>query len=257
MKTLKVMGLTLFSTLLVATASFATPSTTFWTPATMDIQSFGVLHVGVDNYFSVQKNGKDSVSSLPVDSGLTIGILPFEKVQMEVGIDALYPQDANNAPIYFNFKIGIPEDAFFKYQPMIGVGAFNIGTKKDKTDYDIGYAVIGKSFGPIRITAGGYYGNSKTLVDSNGNKANKGFMAAADFGFYRVGGEKDGYNKFALALDYASGKNGFGGYGGGAYYFFSKDVSLLVGPTFFNEKNINGKWKVTVQLDANINIFGS
>ena len=28
---------------------FATPSTTYWTPATTDIQPFGILHLGVDN----------------------------------------------------------------------------------------------------------------------------------------------------------------------------------------------------------------
>ena len=35
----------------------ATPSSTFWTPMTPDIQPYGVLHIGVDNYFSKEKTG--------------------------------------------------------------------------------------------------------------------------------------------------------------------------------------------------------
>ena len=35
----------------------ATPSSTFWTPMTPDIQHYGVLHIGVDNYFSKEKTG--------------------------------------------------------------------------------------------------------------------------------------------------------------------------------------------------------
>src|SRR5947199_10295020 len=32
-------------------SAHATPSTTYWTPATSDIQAFNVWHIGVDNYF--------------------------------------------------------------------------------------------------------------------------------------------------------------------------------------------------------------
>ena len=43
-----------------------------------------------------------------------------------------------------------------------------------------------------------------------------------------------------------------GGGGVGLYYFFTKDISLLTGPVWFNEKEINGKWKWTLQLDINV-----
>jgi hypothetical protein len=255
MKTLRIAGLTLTAICAITTASFATPTGTVWTPVSPDFQSFGVLHAGMDNYFSVQKNPQ-APASFPTDIGLTIGVLPFEKVQMEVGIDGLYPQDTNNAPFYFNGKLGLPEGALFALQPMIAVGIYNVGTKKDKTDYNIMYGILAKSFGPLRLTAGGYSGNSKLLLDSDGKKANTGFVAAADFGFYNVGGEKDGYNKFVIGADYMSGKSVLGGYGVALNYYFSKDASILVGPTFFNNKDLNGKWKLTVQFDGNINIFG-
>ena len=41
--------------LLVSTAVHATPSTTYWTPMTMDIQGYKVLHLGIDNYFTTGK----------------------------------------------------------------------------------------------------------------------------------------------------------------------------------------------------------
>ncbi len=242
---------------LTAVNSAATPSTTCWTPNVMDIQSFGVLHVGVDNYFSVLKDGKDPVKSFPTDSGLAIGILPFDKIQMEVGVDAFYPQDANNAPIYFNGKIGSPEDGLFKNAPGIGAGIFNAGTKKDKTNYNIGYGYIGKSIPYIgRVTAGYYYGNDRLLVDTEGQKDNKGYMVSFDRGFFKVKDASGEYDKILFGADYAAGKNAFGGGGGSILYYFTKDVGLLIGAVRFNNKDINGKWKVTLQLDANINIFG-
>jgi len=54
-----------------------------------------------------------------------------------------------------------------------------------------------------------------------------------------------------LAADYASGKNYIGGGGFGMYHYFTKDISLLTGPVWFNDHAINGQWKWTVQLDIN------
>lgn len=252
-----VIAAAIFMTFVSEGDSGATPSTTFWTPAIMDIQSFGVLHLGVDNFFSVLKDGKDPVKDLPTDVQATLGILPFDKVQVEIGIDALYPKDANNAPFYYNGKIGTPEDALFKNAPGLGAGIFNIGTKKDKTDYNIGYGYIGKSIPFLgRVTAGYYSGNDKLLRDGDGKKANRGYMVAFDRGFFKVKDGSGEYDKILVGADYASGKNSFGGGGGGIYYFFNKDVSLMAGYIRFNDEDINGKWKMTVQLDANINIFG-
>jgi len=73
----------------------ATPSTTYWTPMTLDIQSYGVTHIGVDNYFSVGNKTSDEPAinnSFATDIGLTVGVLPFEKLQMEIGVDYLSHQ---------------------------------------------------------------------------------------------------------------------------------------------------------------------
>jgi hypothetical protein len=59
-------------------------------------------------------------------------------------------------------------------------------------------------------------------------------------------------NRVVLAADYESGYNAVGADGGGVYYHFTPDISLLVGPTVFQDTQINGKWKISTQLDINL-----
>jgi len=231
--------------------AFGTPSTTYWTPATTDIQPFGILHIGVDNYFTVFKKAKNGGSSFATDVGLTIGVLPFEKLQMEVGVDLMEPTDY---PISFNAKLGTPEDSLFKGSPAMNIGIFNVGTKKNVTNQNIVFGLVGKTIPVLgRLFVGPYIGNSRALVDKHGDKENVGFMIGFDHGFFPAkDNEGNEYKKIVLAADYASGKNSIGGGGVGLYYYFTKDISLLTGPVWFNEKAINGKWKWTVQLDINV-----
>ena len=42
-----------------ADLAHATPSTTYFTPATSDIQAFKVWHIGVDNYFRLYRGGSE------------------------------------------------------------------------------------------------------------------------------------------------------------------------------------------------------
>ena len=251
MKGLRVLVVTLVSLFLLSGVAHATPSTTYWTPMTPDIQSYGVLHIGVDNYFTLFRKASNGGGSFPTDFGLTMGVLPFEKLQMEVGVDLL---ESSNYPLYFNAKIGAPEDVLFKGSPTLQLGIFNVGTKNNVTNQNVVFVVIGKTIPGIgRISAGPYIGNKKVLIDKNGDKENTGVMIAFDRGFMQVK-DKEGneYNKLVFAADYASGKNAIGGGGAGLYYYFTKNISLLTGPVWFNEKAINGKWKWTIQLDINL-----
>ena len=239
---------------LVAGAANATPSTTYWTPMTMDIQPYKVLHIGVDDYFTVFKKASAGGGSFPTDAGLTIGVLPFERFQMEVGADLL---GASDDPLYFNAKAGTPENALCAGAPALQAGVFNAGTKRHVTDQNVLYGVVAKTIPLLgRLSAGPYAGNRKTLVDKDGDPADRGFMAAFDRGF--IPG-KDGagneYKRLVVAADYASGRNAIGGGGFGIYYFLTKDISLLTGPVWFNEKAINGEWKWTIQLDINAASF--
>ncbi len=260
MRTFKILAISLLALIVINGVAHATPSTTYWTPMTMDIQPYGVLHIGVDNYFTVLGTDGGSVRSFSPDVGLTTGVLPFEKLQMEVGIDYLGGADY---PWFFNAKIGSPEDVWFKGQPALEFAIFNVGTKtsgSSRTDQDVAYMVIGKTINPIgRFSIGPYIGNHAALISSDGDYNNTGVMVAFDHGFIPVK-DKDGnvdYNKLVFAADYASGKNAIGGGGFGLYYYFTKDISLLTGPVWFNDQGINGKWKWTVQLDINLpKLFG-
>lgn len=223
----------------------ATPSTTYWTPCVMDIQSFGVWHIGIDNYTAIGYGnvlaGRGGGSFL-TDFGVTVGILPFEKINMEIGVDLLEPSDY---PIYFNAKIGTPEDSIFKGSPALHIGIFNAGLRVDVTDYNIVYLGTGKTlpFSLGRLHAGYYFGNARLLKDGAGNIENQGYLLGYDKYIYK--------DKVMLAADYASGKNAIGGGGMGLYYFFTKNISLLVGPVWFNDEVVNGKMKWTSQLDIN------
>ncbi|HEY5505591.1 MAG TPA: hypothetical protein VIK28_10580, partial [Sedimentisphaerales bacterium] len=59
------------------------------------------------------------------------------------------------------------------------------------------------------------------------------------------------FNRFVLAGDWATGKNALGGGGAGIYTYFTQDISLLVGPVWFNDKTLNGDMLWTIQLDIN------
>ena len=272
-----------FLSLLVEGTVLATPSTTYWTTATSDVQPFNVWHIGVDNYFRLYQTQQDiekgQGAALPTDVGLTVGVLPFEKLNMEVGIDYLGPATfahptlrSMGSSVLFNAKLGTPEGAFLgSWFPAFNVGIFNVGTKSQVTSMNIVDFLVGKTLGPFgRIHGGGYYGNpGSVLMNKNGcvpgatrslpcsagqaaDHQNTGGMVGYDYGFWKVK-DKEGneYNKWVLAADYASGKNYIGGGGFGMYHYFTKDISLLTGPVWFNDHAINGQWKWTVQLDIN------
>src|ERR1039457_4109396 len=107
MKNINHMAIIAVTTGLLAGMAQATPSTTYWTPDTTDIQGYNVLHLGIDNYFTVLRKQSNGAGAFPTDLQAEYGILPFDKLQAEVGIDYLEPSDY---PFMFNAKIGTPED---------------------------------------------------------------------------------------------------------------------------------------------------
>ena len=121
----------------------ATASSTLWTNMTPDIQSFGVIHLGVDNYTTVGRKLTRGGGDFPTDFGLTVGVLLLEKLQMEIGVDVLEPSDD---PLSANFKLGAPEGALSARSPALYAGMFGVGTRRGSTDYDVAYLAIGKTF---------------------------------------------------------------------------------------------------------------
>lgn len=260
-KILLVMMIGLFVITFGATIANATPSTTYWTPATSDVQPYRVWHIGIDNYFTIAR--KTNKGDLATDVGLTVGVLPYEKLQLEIGIDWFEP---TTDPLFFNAKLGTPEGALFNGSPALNIGIFNVGTdSKDstedgdgRTDYNILHVMVGKTLPSNlgRIHVGAYSGNKKTLVDENGEKENTGFMIGYDKGFMPAKDDKGEYNKWVFAADWATGDNAIGGGGFGIYHYFTRNISLLTGPVWFNEPivaigNAEIDWVWTTQLDIN------
>lgn len=230
----------------------ATPSTTYWTVCTTDIQAEGVLHPGVDNYFTVF-NRRGHGQTLPPDVGLTYGVFSWRDLSAEAGIDYLGGADD---PIFFNAKIGVDEDKLFTHAPAVNVGIFDIGTRtrgQNRTNFNIVDIIFGKSL-PKSI------GGTIYIAGFSGSRAmgknRQGFMVAFQRGFFPAKDcEGKEYHRMVLAADYASGKNVIGGGGVGVYYYFTPDISLLTGPVWFNDAHFNGRWKWTIQLDINVPII--
>lgn len=236
-----------------AQAAQATPSTVWWTPATTYVQPYGVPHITYDTYFG-------ELGYYPVDTGIQIGILPFEKLQAEVGFDLNYTVPGyTKGGFLLNAKLGLPEGAFGEWFPGISAGIYGVGLQTDKNkpgqnNYDILHAEIGKTLGSFgSLVVGGYTGNKKLLLDETGAKANTGFMAAyvsPDVPLGRVGLDK--INFFA---DLQTGKSAFGGWGPGIGLYFTPAIDILTGPVFFlNDKVQPGGSKMmwSVQLDVDI-----
>ena len=207
--------LSLVSLVWMAPEAAATPSTYIWIPS-VDIQPFWVLHLTADNYY------RNHVK-IPTDIGLTIGVLPFEKIQAEIGIDWLTPA---NDPTYFNFKLGVPEGAFHKWQPALVVGGFNFGTQYHKdevrTDYNIGYGLVAKTLPFLgRFSAGYYGGNSDLLRDPAGRRASHGVLAAWDRTLSEIS------DKLWMAVDYQGGLNDLAAVNFGMSYKFAPNVSVI------------------------------
>jgi len=239
---------------LIPAMAAATPSSTAWTPMAPDIQSYGVGHWGVDNYFTVFRKGEDGGGSFPTDAGFTLGVLPGDKLKLEVGVDLV---EASDYPAYFNAKLGYTEGGLFDGAPALQLGIANVGTKSGVTNQNLVYLVVGKTiphFG--RLSVAPYRGNPEVLVDPKGEKESTGVMVAFDRGFHPVQGSEGAFNRFVLAADFASGNNALGGGALVLNCYFTPNVSLLAGPVWFNEEAINGKMKWTIQLDINRLWFG-
>jgi hypothetical protein len=253
-KTMKVLALALSIIAATSGVALATPSTQIWIPST-DIQPYKTLHLNFDTYIRVSKHA--GVNTNVIDVGPTIGILPFEKIQAEIGLDYIDSGTSSGAdthPFYLNAKLGTPEDSLFKYSPAIAVGIYNVGTKFsnanadtfDATKQDIVYGLMAKTLPVIgRITAGGYHGSGTVLVDQNGHSANDGVMLSWDRTMSEIS------DKLWAAVDYMSGESMMGALNFGVSWAFSKNVSVILGYDIYNNAYTGGKNTVTTQVDIN------
>lgn len=231
-----------------AETASATPSTTFWTPSTPYTQPFLVPHLTYDTYFG-------ETGAYGIDTGLTVGVLPFETVNAEIGFDLLYPGYTQSA-LSLNGKVTLVEGKLAPWQPAVSVGISNIGFKS-LTNLNLLHAHVGKTFPVIgELGVGVYTGlNDKILVDADGKKENTGFFLHWMGPELAVG--LPGLKKIVPAADFQSGKNALGAVGGGLYFYFTDAIDLLVGPVFFLEPKLQpgqSDWLFTAQIDVDFDL---
>ena len=236
----------------ITSSLFATPSTQIWSPST-DVQPYKVWHLGLDSY--TRTTSKGAVTNNVYDAGLTVGVLPYEKVQLETGIDYLETGTnsvADHSPIYFNAKLGTPEGSLASGSPAFAVGGYNFGTKTGVTTQNIAYGLLAKTLPKTsslpslgRISLGYYRGSKRVLVDENGHPAEDGMILTWDRTMPEIS------DKLWLAVDYASGRSANGALNFGFAWSFAKNTSVIFAYDIYNNKKTGGKDTVTVQLDIN------
>ncbi len=264
-KITKIFSLAMMLVVTAAGAALATPSTQIWIPST-DIQAFKTVHLGIDNYFraSSRHASGGTRDANVLDIGLTAGLLPFDKVQLEAGFDylvaAVEPND--NHPFSGNFKIGTPEDSLFKFSPALAFGMYNIGPVNPAiaagvtSGQNIIYGLVAKTLpamGPVpslgRFSAGYYRGSRHALVappTTSSKPQNEGVLLSWDRTMTEIS------DKLWLAVDYQGGNNVDGAVNFGVSWAFSKNVSLIFAYDIYKEKSLAGANTFTTQLDINI-----
>src|SRR5262249_32291857 len=122
-------GLITLAVLLAPLAAFATPSTTYWAPSVATCQGYKLPHITYDTYYRRE-------AAYPIDTGLTMGVLPGDKVQAEIGYDTLFPGE-HPTQFFLNGKICFPENSIRKGIPALSVGVYDVGFKEDATNFDV------------------------------------------------------------------------------------------------------------------------
>jgi hypothetical protein len=217
-----------------------------------------VPHVTYDTYYGKGTPPPGAgAPAYPIDTGLTMGVLPWDKVQAEVGYDVLL---ASSDPVFFFFfflngKICTPESALFKGSPTISFGKYNLGFKENVTDYNTIHLMFQKSLPFGGYIAGGiYHGLSDVLfTNSDGDIEKTGAMVGWVSPDIKIG--LRGLSKLVVAADLQTGKNVLGGGGFGVSIYFNDYVSLLVGPVFYTDSKLQpggAKHLWTTQLDIDI-----
>ncbi|RJP27922.1 MAG: hypothetical protein C4533_05430 [Candidatus Omnitrophota bacterium] len=254
------------SGLCIVNFAFATPSTHIWSPST-DIQPYKKIHITADTYTPTTGKGTnadnyDQHTYVQQVYGLTFSLLsdkqddnalgriwqPLGKVMAETGFDYKkgFGSFYDSTPWYFHFKFGIPEGAYFKDMPAFAIGGYDLGTKTNRTNYNIWYFKGAKSFnlGGLdlgRFSAGYFNGNKKLLLDKNGKRDNDGIMLAWERTMHEIS------DKLWLCVDYQGTQSSYGALNFGFAWKFSNNVSAIIGYDIYN--NHNSTDTVTFQLD--------
>ncbi|MBI4972381.1 MAG: hypothetical protein HZA27_02815 [Candidatus Omnitrophica bacterium] len=242
---------------------YATPSTHIWAPST-DIQPYKKVHLTSDFYFpTTKKDSSDNHLYVNQVYGLTFSLLSDKpednllgkfwfrlgKIMSETGFDYKkgYGSVLDTYPWYFHFKLGLPEDAYFKYMPTLAIGAYDMGVRHDKTDYNVWYLKAAKAVSIAKLNLGrfsaGYFsGNGRLLRDKNGLRDNNGPM----FAWERTMSEIS--DKLWLCMDYQGTQSSYGTLNLGFAWRFTNNISAILGYGIYNNRNNTDT--ITLQIDV-------
>lgn len=258
MRPYRPLGILLLAVLLLGRTAQATPSTVIWIPS-VDLQPFLVFHLNSDIYFRTRNEPAGGMRAPLYMLGPTIGILPWERFQMEIGFDLMFQGDSSldSYPIYFHGKIGTPEGSLFKWSPAIVAGAYNLGVKSGLTTQNMGYGMLGRTLPCLgRLQLGYFYAHDALFVNENGEASNHGFLAAWDRTMKEIS------PKLWLAVDYQGSRSWVGAVSFGAAWSFTDTISMILGYNFYVNRTsvldttgkpmlVPGRDTITVQLDVN------
>ena len=250
MKRVKMMAAAAAMVVMASGSAFAGPTGQINIPS-VDAKGLKEVTISINN--NVRFSTDTDAGANLFDAGVVTGLLPYEKVKIEIGADyGTVGSTATKQPFTFNAKLATAEDALFAGLPAFAVGGYNLGnTTTDPTSasnaQNIIYGLAAKTFGKAgRFSVGGYTGDKTVLLNASAEKDNTGFLASWDRTISEVS------DKLWVGADYMSGNNGDGEFSLGGSWAFSKQITLLTGVTFYNEKATGGKAAFTTQLSINL-----
>jgi len=224
----------------------ATASTIIWGPST-DIQAFKTVHLTSDFYVPTGTDTNEARPDTITNLGLTAGVLPFKNLNAEVGFDHKSGTGLDNDPFYFNTKVGIPENAYGSFFPALAVGIYDVGTKANRTDFNVLYFKAGKTLSIDKLSLGrfsvGGFSGDKDLLTYNGKASNEGVLLGWERALTEIS------DKWWVGVDYQGSKSSYGALNFGVSYAFAPNTSVIFGYDIYNNKDLVDTY--TVQLDIN------
>jgi hypothetical protein len=222
----------------------ATATTHIWAPST-DVQAYKKWHLTSDFYVPTENDTNDVRPLTVTNLGLTVGILPLEKLNAEVGFDHKSGTGLDDYPLYFNTKAGIPEGAYCKAFPALAVGIYDLGTRNDKTDFNVAYFKAAKTISAGGFSLGrfslGYFNGNQDLLKNGEKKDNDGALIAWERTLTELS------DKVWVAVEYQGSRSAYGTTNLGVSYKFSDNTSVIFGYDIYNNRNLADTY--TVQLD--------
>jgi hypothetical protein len=211
------------------------------------VQAFSVFHITADYYLPTEQTTTGARIPPVTNTGLTVGILPFKKLNAEVGFDHKSGLvRADDYPLYLNGKVGMPENAFGTFFPAIAAGIYDVGTKSDVTNNDVIYGKVAKTFVVGRFSLGYFTGNEKLLLDADGRKDNRGLMAVWERTMSEIS------PKLWLCAEYMGTNSGYGTMNLGGAWKFADNVGLLAGYDLYNNADIPSTFTLQVDIDFDL-----